>query len=269
MIATSSFPSIGVKSSGQRARCCRQGFTLVEMLMVLSIIGLLSALTTAAVSGIKDAADFDSAVAQVSGVLEQARAYAMAKHAYVYVGFTEVDAAQPTTAIPQTSGAGRVAVLAVATRDGSRGFDANNSWIANYNDGSNFVVITKPLYVTGLHLLSQAEPSTGNMNRPSLSSTEDLISNASTDTPLAWPLGSSVQGNAQYTFTHVIYFDPEGASHAQLPDTTSVGQIDPYLEFDLQPTHGDSVSSAQNASADNFAAIQIDGMTGAVRVYRP
>jgi hypothetical protein len=192
----------------------------------------------------------------------------MAKNTFVYVGFTEVQAPQAGTG--STSGNGCVVVVAMATRDGTRGFDANSSdpagsWSSNYNNGSNLLLVNKPLYVNNLHLPAQQEASTANMARPALSSSSDLINGPSiqSETPLAYPLGSPLTGG-QYTFNRVIYFDPTGASHMQLPTTTS-GEIDPYLEVDLQPTHGTSVQS----TAANLAAIQIDGMTGAIRVYRP
>ena len=42
-----------------------------------------------------------------------------------------------------------------------------------------------------------------------------------------------------------------------------------YLEIDLQPSHGAAVIPVTNQSAGNIAAIQIEGMTGAVHTYRP
>jgi hypothetical protein len=42
-----------------------------------------------------------------------------------------------------------------------------------------------------------------------------------------------------------------------------------YLEIDLQSTHGTAVIPVTNQSIGNIAAIQIEGMTGAVHTYRP
>lgn len=69
----------------------RDGFSLLELLMVVAIISLLSSLLVPAL-GALSGANVRSASAQLSGVFEQARATAVAKNIPVYVGLSQVDA---------------------------------------------------------------------------------------------------------------------------------------------------------------------------------
>lgn len=63
------------------------GFTLVEMLVVIAIIGVLTAMITPSLPAILDSKSVERAAAEVSGVLETSRAEAMAKRTYVHVVF--------------------------------------------------------------------------------------------------------------------------------------------------------------------------------------
>src|SRR5512133_1075758 len=69
----------------------RAGFTLLELLIVVGIIGLLLVLIAPAFTTMKSGGDFTNAIYGIQGVLENARTYAKANHTYVFVGFAEVD----------------------------------------------------------------------------------------------------------------------------------------------------------------------------------
>ena len=68
-------------------------------------------------------------------------------------------------------------------------------------------------------------------------------------------------------FTKVIEFDPEGEVLYQ--GAVNAGGTVPELEIGLQPVHGNNGGAAPAAPKGNDAAIQIDGTTGAVTIYRP
>ena len=256
-----------------RLRGRLSAFTLVELLVVIAIIVILMVLLAPAFTSLKTAGDTTSAAYTIGGLLEQARAYAMANNTFVWVGFKEVDISKEASVTPQTIGTGRVAVAIVASKDGTRGYDViNPAWIANYNTGTNvvtnLVAISKLQRFENVHLattlngLGHQPPITGNMARPYIISNNYVIGNAPTSlTPFDWPLGSALDAG-QYSFKKVIYFDPQGVARIQYAGNEDV--IVAYMEVGLQQTRGTALSSSPNV-----AALQVDCMTGATRSYRP
>ncbi|MEZ0258038.1 MAG: Tfp pilus assembly protein FimT/FimU [Chthoniobacter sp.] len=258
-------------ASGTRA------FSLIEMIAVVAIISVVMAFLVPAYTSIKSANDLVQATNGVAGAMERARTYAMANNLYVYVGLVEVNADVPADTVPQTpatsSGGGRVAMAAVAVRDGTRGYDLlstlpSPSW-ANYNRGAGLVPLGKLEVYENVHLAASlgAIPGEGTMARPAVSSAYVLGNPACKSiTPFSWPLGTDL-GGGQCTFDKVIQFDPQGVARIQY--STNQDIIVSWMEIALQQTHGSIIPSAPAAPTGAIAAVQIDGMTGAVRVFRP
>ncbi len=65
----------------------RSAFTLIELLIVIAIVAVLSALTLPAFNSIQNAGGLTKSANDIAGILEQARAYAMAQNTYTWVGF--------------------------------------------------------------------------------------------------------------------------------------------------------------------------------------
>jgi prepilin-type N-terminal cleavage/methylation domain-containing protein len=265
----------------------RTAFTLIELLVVVGVIVIMMTLAIPAFNAIRGGTDFTSEVYDLQGTLEQARAYAMANNTFVLVGIAEVSAAQSTSASPQANGTGRVAMAVIASKDGTRPYqnllntNSFQNWPSIYGSGGSFVAVTKLTSFQNLHMVDLqfngssplTVPASGNMSRPALGSngySYDVPNVSGTSsTSFAWPLGSQLSGSTapQYTFAKVIEYDPLGS--ARIISTTNLNAIPHYIEIGLQPTSGVTANPSVTGSTGQIAAIQIDGMSGATRIYRP
>jgi prepilin-type N-terminal cleavage/methylation domain-containing protein len=252
------------------------GFTLIELLVVMGIMVLLMTFAVPAFNAIRGATDVTKATYDIAGLLDQARAYAMANNTYVYIGFFEEDGSKTSTT-PATSGTGRVVVAMAASRDGTRNYSVTPLNIATppwpTNTGATLVAIGKLQRFENLHLADfGAPPATGNMARPTYASNGSFsyslgAASCVSVTQYEWPLGTALT-KGQYTFTKVLNFDPQGIVRIQTK--TNHDDIAQRIEIGLQPTHG-SVAPAlpANQNVGDHAVIQIDGMTGTTHIYRP
>lgn len=229
------------------------GFSLIELLIVMAIVVLLASLMTPAFNVLSSSGTLSKSASDISGVLEQARTYAMGKSTYVYVGIQEVDQVSPTA----SNGIGRLALAMIASKDGTRPY-TNSPGTLTAN--TNTTPIGKVRYFENLHLTNAESLVSGtNMTGRPSNNVVDLSTNYSTVT-FNW-----TNGSAKYAFTQVVEFDPQGVARVQNASTYSPA-IQNYIELALIPTHGNIAPAKVPA---NQAAVQINGLTGAVRVYRP
>lgn len=234
----------------------RQGFTLVEMLVVLSIASVLSILVSMGFQSILGSV-VNGQISDIANTLTRARAYAMANNTYVFVGIQEVDASKASSS-PQTTGTGRIALTVMASNDGTRGYQTS---ISSNTPLTSLSVVSPLRHYDNLHLLTAAGTGLSNLPNTTTSGASYNVANTTSLTTFTWPLGS---GNSQYpTFGSngtVIQFNPQG--EAQIVTGPYTDSILQWIEIDFIPTHGTTVS------ANNPASILIDGASGSVTTYR-
>jgi Tfp pilus assembly protein FimT len=220
---------------------------------VIAIIALLAAVVSPAIQSISSASTLSKSSSDIASALEQARAYAMGNNTYVYVGFQEVSSPQAPA-----SNVGRIEVAIVASQDGTRPYQNSPGPLS----GAQLVAVSRLNYLDNLHMASSSSLTSGNMvSRPPTTTTGFIdISQSASAVTFPWPL----TGTTQSTFSQVIEIDPQGVARVQT-ETTYSPTIPSYIEIGLLPTHGDIVSN----TGGNEAAIQVDGITGAVTTYRP
>ena len=226
------------------------GFSLVELLVVISIMAILSSLMILSVSGIKGSRDLSKAASDIQGALEQARTLAMSTDTYAWVGFFEEDPNNPGPA-----GTGQVVISIVASSNGTNP-ETLGSPISQL-PSSGLIQVAKLLKIPNAHLT--AVPSSA-VTRPTISATPAATYQVGSGsfgntTTFSYPL----TGTAKYTFSQIIQFNPQGDATRIADYPTQV------MEVGLQPTHGNSTG----ATGTNYAVIQISGIGGQVIPYRP
>jgi len=231
------------------------GFTLVELLIVVGIIGLLMVLIAPAFTSIKSGTDVTSAAYTIKGVLDTARTYAKANNTYTWVGFYEENvenAASPNSSPPAI---GRVIMSVVASKDGT------NIATGGPLPSASLIQVGKPTKIENVHLAAFTDgsgqaPADTFATRPPVTfdgMQYSLAGMPNSTTPFAYPAGSP------YTFSITVQFSPRGEA---VIGNSAQNSIRTAAEIGVQPTHGTTLDST------NLVAIQFAGLGGNVKIYR-
>jgi prepilin-type N-terminal cleavage/methylation domain-containing protein len=276
-------PTSEVRPSATVARGRRSsGFTLLELLIVVSIIGLLLVLIAPAFTSITSGPSVTNAAYTIKDVLETARTYAKVNNTYTWIGFYEEDVSSGT---PGTAGTGRVVMSIVASKDGTKVYDANSTSI----DPTRLIQVGKLVKIDNIHLpLFAIGSGTGETfeTRPALQNDPVAVYNYSrfgeinagipntapftnTEFPFWYPLSAVSQGQAQYYFQKTLQFSPAG--ECRINSTYDVRKV---IEVGLLQTHGTAVPPPIGGGGStvvyggDVAAVQITGFGGSIKIYR-
>lgn len=223
-------PAARPLQSGPSSEPARGGFSLVELLVVVAVIGVLAVLTAPALVGLLGPKGTTFAIDQTTGVLELARSEAMARRTYVWVMFFNTRA----------FGRAQLRIGAVASLDGT----------ANTNPG-NLRPIVKVLKVNNV-VASESLPSDvlALAKNPSFSSAKNLNFPAFKIGDTNFPANSPG-----------ILFSPNGEALNNPADMTFL----PSVDIGLVPTKGDE----PQLSGSDGAIVRYLGASGNVQVFRP
>jgi len=263
-----------------RAVASREGgFTLLELLIVISIIGILLVLIGPAFTSLKGGTDVTSAAYTIKGVLDTARTYAKANNTYTWVGFYEEDVSSGT---PGTAGTGRLVMSIVASKDGTNVYGSGTVVI----DPTKLLQVGKLIKIDNIHLplfalgtgmgdTFDARPSPSPATDANYSRFGELNGLPPNTAPLTtphnfqYPVGNPAP--AQYTFSKLLQFNPRGDSRVS-GDSYDVRQV---VEIGLLQTHGSATPPPRSGGGTSFvtwdgnvAAVQITGFGGSVKIYR-
>jgi prepilin-type N-terminal cleavage/methylation domain-containing protein len=263
----------------------RAGFTLLELLIVVAVIGLLLALIAPAFTSIKSGTDVTNAAYTIKGVLDAARTYAKTNNTYTWVGFYEEDASQSSTN-PSTPGVGRVVMSIVSSRNGTNVYGLGNGAI----DPTKLAQIGKLTKLENVHLplfaicqsnctgdtfdtrpAVQNDPGAGyNYSRfGELNSAPPDTAPHTTPYNFQYPVGNPAPA-AHYIFSKLLQFSPRGESRVN-GDSYDIRRV---VEIGLIQTHGTAIPPPTGAGtggpnfAGNVVAVQINGFAGDVRIFR-
>ncbi len=233
----------GTATQSERAR--RGGFTVTELLVVVSIMALLATASLPSLGGLGAAGKTRAALSDMSGLLEQARQYAVAQGTYVWVVFRADTDAQ---------GQDRLSVAVLASRDGT---DPNSDPSSAYDYGTvpgpSLDLISKVRAFSRLQLHDA-----GTFTSSDLASLAGMpTAGTANDLSRAATFGVRLPGDASASsFTKSIQFLPTGEAR------NGPSPID-LLELDLQP-----IRAASLPDPSNVAVVRVCGLTGQTLVYR-
>jgi hypothetical protein len=165
----------------------------------------------------------------------------------------------------------------VASQDGTPGYDTTSptAWTlvpttpAGYPNAGypGLVTIQKPISFNNLHLnnLTTVTANANGLTRPVVDSGYQLGDPSFPTVPPGLDIYFPPQpAPPRFTFTRVLQFDPQGA----VSILGTIGGVAPTIEIGMQPTHGNVLPANELTGNGNQAAIQVDGTTGAVTIYR-
>jgi prepilin-type N-terminal cleavage/methylation domain-containing protein len=178
------------------------GFSMIELLVVISIIGLLSYLVVPGLVALNQAGNIRAGTVQINDLLEQAYSSALSKNTYVWVGFSQLN-----------GNGGGVAMASV--------FSAH----ANPNDFPNSVSpLTRPVFLPKLSLATITTQIASPNNRATTSVGEITGANWGT-------FSTSIAGVPQ-TLSYVMEITPSG--QVSLSSTNKYA----WMEIGIAPLNG-------------------------------
>ena len=263
--------NLGRSAPGERGRSS-SGFTLLELLIVVAIIGLLLVLIAPAFTYIKGGTDVTSAAYTIQGVLDTARTYAKANNTYVWVGFQEENTDNPASPNSDAPAIGRVIMSIVASKDGTKIYDPTN--LGQQDLTSGLVQVGKLTKINNVHLAAFTDGSgTGSTfdTRPRVTfggTQYSLAGVANSTTPFQYPVGNPPP-TMQYQFAKAVEFSPRGDTRINNSTINGSGNeifpLQTAAEIALEPTHGAALPAPLPA---NLVAVQFTGVGGNVKIYR-
>jgi prepilin-type N-terminal cleavage/methylation domain-containing protein len=206
----------------------KYGFTLLELLCVISIIGALAALSSLGIKSILTGNLVGAGLQKLSGTLELARQYAISNNTYVWVMLSD-------------SNATGMKVGMIASRNGIDSL----MWSTNEVD-----IISSSDY----ELLGKIS----NLNQVRVDNDAPTVTISSlpvTDTIPAAPAIVNIKvhtGGQDFVFTRAIQFTPTGEARA----SSSVVR---FIDMTMRPQQGNS---------PNQAVLRVAGLAGKTSIYR-
>jgi type II secretory pathway pseudopilin PulG len=218
-------------------RGVRGGFSLIELMVVMTIIITVGAMSMPLTSSLISSNKVERSLRILSGTLEQARQYALARNTYVWVAFTDSTPGDPKSG---------PTMVVLEARDG---VDALN-WSTvpvSLAGNADIAMVGMMQQLTSVQLTDAGKLAVTGM--PAITGTLKSLQPVNLTMPRP--------GGASLTFTRAIQFTPDGQARVQFYTTA--------IELGLQP----AAIKANAPQSGNVAVLRLGTYTGKLQVYRP
>jgi prepilin-type N-terminal cleavage/methylation domain-containing protein len=217
----------------------KRGFSLVELLTVMSIIALLASFSVPAMQSLFRSGAVNRAAGDLSGTFECARSYAMSQNTYVRVGLACVPVGS-TASVPT------LVVIVISSVDGSLTYDS----ASDMADNTRWKPLTRPLILGNVWTYKDLNATNApNTSKDSLAENTDI------------PAFSRTAGRmGPVTFTSIVQFAPSG--EAQVLKAESARYIKIGLDQPQQP------NAPENARNENPFVLRLAGINGRIDILR-
>lgn len=219
----------------------RNGFSMVELLCVVTIMSMLMMFSGVAITGLNKANAVNKAIFDVSGIYECARTCAMANSTYVRVGISQINANTGGNArsVPVT------VITAIYSAHGSLTDDAD----IDMSSATKWPLMSKPLILENFCIYD-------NMNATKPDTSNDVRSSATDIASFIRPVATA--GSVE--FRSIVQFDPHG--DARVIKAESVRYIKISLDQPAVP------QSPDTPRQKNPFILRISGNTGNIDILR-
>lgn len=233
-------------------RTAKAGFTLLELLTVMAIVAILTTVTLPALQSLYGAGNVRKAIGDFSGVLQEARTYALANHTYVRVAIAQIST--PSAAHPTPTSI----ILLLSSCDGTLSAGSATPSLSDMADPAKWPAIEPPLILADMliyNTINGDAPDTSQDSYPSQSSVGSMTRAVS-----GFPSGASGP-----VFSSFIQFNPAGElSVLQSVSSTS----DPARHVKIAVDQPSTPTNASTPRLRNPFILRLSGVNGSIIVLR-
>lgn len=231
----------GKSLRGRRVR--RSGFTLIELMVVLTIMAVIAALAIPSLTGTSDAKKTLQAALEINGLIDQARLYATARNTHTYVFFENDTESRPNM----------VKVIGVASTDGTDYYNQEFEYNFEADKSAGRLTVLPATF----HKFKNF-----NLTNSDYDYQVDRAQLGAEDRDQHDLIIKRFIFRDDEEFNYMIHFKPSGQAAGEFGG--AIQPVSSIIEFGLLSTKGQKSTERP----PDFVLFQVAGLTGQSKIYR-